>query len=388
MNIYKNNSRFKLYLSLAGLLIVFGSLIYTNQMIRLIEEKENDKMRLYASTLKQINQADLDDDLTFYLDILNSEKTIPSIVIDAGGKITQFNNLNEEKSKNSSYLERKLKKMKNHYKPIQINQASGSPHLLYYNSSYLIQLLKWYPFIQFTMITLFLTLAYYLFSQARKSEQDQVWVGMSKETAHQLGTPIFSMVGWLEYLKMSEDESVLSIVPEMEQDIERLKLITDRFSKIGSVPNLESHKLVPILNETIEYMKRRSPRKVKYESYYPQNAISVAIYPPLFNWVLENLIRNSLDAMDAKGTITVQLHTQQDKAIIDVKDTGKGITGNNKNIVFRPGFSTKKRGWGLGLSLAKRIIEEYHHGKIYVLESTKDVGTTFRIELDTQTETN
>ena len=388
MDIYRDNSKWKMILAVFAGIIIIASLIYTNFLAKKIESVERNKMELYANTLKKLDEAPEGDEVDFYFNILNSETTIPLIFVDNEGEIRDYKNLDPEKAEhengslNTKYLSMVLEKMSSGYEPITIDQPDGSTHFLYYRASQLLNLLKWFPYVQLFTIAIFLMTAYYLFSEARKAEQNQVWVGMSKETAHQLGTPISSMLGWVEYLKMSEDREIQSIVPEIEKDVSRLELITDRFSKIGSQPNLMEHNIINVVQESVDYMERRSPKKVEFSTKFQEKNITARIYPPLFNWVLENLIKNSLDAMDGKGKIHVQVHNDSPKICIDVSDTGKGIKGRNKNIVFRPGYSTKKRGWGLGLSLSKRIIKDYHHGKIYVLQSEKNKGTTFRIELN------
>ena len=387
MNIYRNNSKWKTILGIFAAIIIVASLIYTNFLAGKIERVEQNKMELYAKALKKLDEAQENEQVDFYFEILNSESTIPLIFIDNNGEIRDYKNLPAEKAEfedgsfNLEYLQKELEKMRTGYAPILLEQPEEGPHQLYYRGSELLRLLKWFPYVQLFTIAIFLATAYYLFSQARKAEQNQVWVGMSKETAHQLGTPISSIMGWVEYLKMSEDNEIQSIVPEIEKDVSRLELITDRFSKIGSRPSLEKHNIVDIVQDSVDYMERRSPKKVNFTTNYSTQVANVKLYPPLFNWVLENIIKNSLDAMDGKGNITVSIAEDANKILIDIADTGKGIKGRNKNIVFRPGYSTKKRGWGLGLSLAKRIINDYHHGKIYVLQSDKNKGTTFRIEL-------
>lgn len=381
MNTYNNSHRAKYILAIFAIVMIIASLVYTNFLARKLQKEEYKKMKLYAEALEKINDADTDDDLTFYFDVIN-EETIPLISVDDSGVISDYKNFIEFKTKQEDYLPKQLEKMKMQHEPITIELPGGSKQFLYYKDSKILVLLKWFPYIQLFVTTLFLYTAYFLFSQARKAEQNRVWVGMSKETAHQLGTPITALMGWIEYLKISHDEEVKSFVPEMEKDLKRLELIADRFSKIGSSPKLSSHDVVSIVRDSIEYMKLRSPKRVEYKTQLPHESIHVMLYPPLFNWVVENILKNALDALDGKGCIEVDLRQLEDEIIIDIKDNGKGIAVRNKNIVFKPGYSTKKRGWGLGLSLAKRIIEEYHYGRIFVLDSEKEKGTTFRIILN------
>jgi signal transduction histidine kinase len=273
-----------------------------------------------------------------------------------------------------------LKGLASENQPIQIDLGEGRTNYIFYGESDLLVKLRYYPYVQFGVIGLFLLIAYILFSTARKAEQDQVWVGMSKETAHQLGTPLSSLVAWNEHLaSIGVDEN---IVKEMQQDVKRLSTITDRFSKIGSQPTLVSESINNILKESIDYLKNRTSRNVMYHLELPQENVQANVSKPLFEWVIENICKNAVDAMEGKGTITVSLKDIPEGLIIDISDTGKGIPKSKFKTVFEPGYTTKSRGWGLGLSLTKRIIETYHEGRIFVLKSEPGKGTTFRIELD------
>lgn len=263
--------------------------------------------------------------------------------------------------------------------PIPIDLGEGETNYIFYAESELLTKLKYYPYIQFGVIGFFLLIAYVLFSTARKAEQDQVWVGMSKETAHQLGTPLSSLMAWNEHLlAMGVDENIVS---EMQQDVKRLNTITDRFSKIGSQPTMVQENVNEVLTNSIEYLKKRTSRNVHYELHLPEEIILAQLCTPLFDWVIENLCKNAVDAMDGKGKITVELFGVPEGFVINVIDTGKGIPKSKFNTVFEPGYTSKSRGWGLGLSLCKRIIETYHKGKIYVFNSEPNMGTTFRIEM-------
>jgi len=378
----QNLVNWRTILAIIASLIVLTSLFYTNFLARKIEKVERQKVRIYADTLQKINEAQEGEDVNFYFDILNQEKTIPIMEVNQTGEILSYNNLNEKKVEDLRWLERQKRLMKKAYAPIEIDLPDGEKHFYYYRGSRLLNQLKWFPFFQFGTIVLFLASAYYLFNQARKSEQNQVWVGMSKETAHQLGTPISSMMAWIELLKSSNDPEVQSIIPDMAKDINRLDLISDRFSKIGSKPQLTIHSVQDVLTNIFKYMERRSSKHITFELNLSDEPMNAMLYPALFDWVIENLVKNALDAIVGDGTIAVTLKKEGKKAVILVKDSGKGIGLRNKNMVFKPGYSTKKRGWGLGLSLSKRIIEDYHKGKLFVAQSEKNVGTTFRIEID------
>jgi two-component system, sporulation sensor kinase D len=278
-------------------------------------------------------------------------------------------------------LNAQLKAMAEHNDPIEVNVGEG-PCRIYYENSFLLQQLRYYPWVQFTAIGLFLLVAYFLFSTSRKAEQNQVWVGMSKETAHQLGTPLTALYGWVEYLR-STGASENAIV-EMNRDLDRLKVVTDRFSKIGSQPKLVSENVVVCVESILDYMKSRTSKNIAIGFSKSAEVMMVNLSKPLFEWVIENLIRNAIDAMDGKGEIQLDIQENQEEVMIDVSDTGKGIPKSKFKTVFKPGFTTKQRGWGLGLSLCKRIVELYHHGKIFVLTSQLDRGTTFRIILKKQ----
>ncbi len=276
-------------------------------------------------------------------------------------------------------LKQKLQELASQNQPIAVDLGNNQINYIFYAESKLLTQLKWYPYFQFAAIGLFLVIAYILFSTARKAEQDQVWVGMSKETAHQLGTPLSSLLAWIEHLKnIGVDESITN---EMHQDIQRLNTITERFSKIGSQPTLQLINVNEVLSTSISYLKSRTSRNTIYELQLPQENLYAHLSVPLFDWVIENLCKNAIDAMDGKGTLTIKLIDIPEALYIDITDTGKGIPKYKFKTIFEPGFTTKQRGWGLGLSLCKRIIETYHQGKIRVLESTLNIGTTFRIEL-------
>ncbi|MFN7911547.1 MAG: sensor histidine kinase [Bacteroidota bacterium] len=294
-------------------------------------------------------------------------------------KIIELGKIDSSEVNTASKLKAKLIELASQNAPIAVDLGANEINYIFYAQSNLLTQLKWYPYFQFGAIGLFLVIAYVLFSTARKAEQDQVWVGMSKETAHQLGTPLSSLLAWNEHLKsLGVDESITA---EMQHDIQRLITITDRFSKIGSQPTLELENVNEVLAKSVNYLKHRTSRNTHYELELPQDALYSRLCVPLFDWVIENLCKNAIDAMDGKGNLTVKLIDIPEALYIDITDTGKGIPKSKFKTVFEPGYTTKQRGWGLGLSLCKRIIETYHQGKITVLESEVQKGTTFRIEL-------
>lgn len=324
------------------------------------------------------------DDLieTFFSEVVTNSVSVPVIVTDSSHQnIMAFGNIDSVKMQNKLFVENKIRQMAKEIEPIQLQLPNSGLTYIYYQDSELLLQIRYYPFIQFTVVGLFFLIAYLLFSTARKSEQNQVWVGMSKETAHQLGTPLSSMMAWIELLKMKgiEDESVL----EIEKDIHRLQNITERFSKIGSPPKLEEENIVQIIYESIDYLNKRTSKKVKYIIHQNENLIITApINKNLFEWVIENLCKNAIDAMSGVGEIRIDIQEEKQGIIIDISDTGKGIAHPNFKTVFNPGFTSKQRGWGLGLSLSKRIIKDYHKGKIFVKSSIIGQGTTFRIVLN------
>jgi len=382
MDIYQKKSRWKLILFLAGLTIVLISLVYTNQIARQVAEEERAKAKLWADAITAASVID-ENCLTFVSNIIIDIKTIPVIITDETGRIGDFANLDPSRENDETYIQKQLEIMKDANSSIDI-EVLGVRQKLYYKNTHLLTMLQYFPFFQLGLISLFLGVGYWAFSSARRSEQNQVWVGMSKETAHQLGTPISSMVAWYEHLKIEAEgnEYQQGILKEFRKDIGRLELIAERFSKIGSKPTLEPINIYHTLEETFKYMKRRAPKSVKFD--YPdtsQAPMLAKINPPLFNWVLENLLKNALDASNGKGTISAEVFDDEDYLYIDISDTGKGIAPGKLRTVFQPGYTTKKRGWGLGLSLTKRIVENYHSGRIFVKESQLNQGTTFRIQL-------
>lgn len=304
----------------------------------------------------------------------------PVIITNADGtKILSYGNLDSTMMQNPEYVTRQLEVMRSENDPLEIDFMNTGKAYIYYRTSDLVEQMKYFPIIQIIVIALYLLIAYLLFSWAHRSEQNQVWAGMAKETAHQLGTPISSLMGWVELLKMQEEP--FPGTKEMEEDIERLQVVTDRFSKIGSIPVLEPTDIIPLIKDTMAYLQRRFSKKFEFDIRLPEESLVLPLVPSLFRWVLENLTKNAVDAMGDHGKITLELTESEEEVFIDLSDTGKGISKSQIKQVFKPGFTSKKRGWGLGLSLAKRIIEEYHKGKIFIKSTVVGQGTTFRIVL-------
>lgn len=378
----------KVILVIVAVLIAVISLIVSHRLIRDLEKEEQNKMEIWAEAMRTLNEADENTDLNLVLKVINENHTIPVIVMDSQGTIQSNRNIklpNKSKVDSVAYVQQLGRKLKASGKYIRIffNVPEEKEYIdVYYDDSFMLKRLSTYPYIQLGVVLIFVIVALFALLSSKKAEQNKVWVGLSKETAHQLGTPISSLMAWLAILKETYPDDTL--IPEIDQDVKRLQLIADRFSKIGSAPELELYSLSKVLQNVVAYMNRRTSKKIAIESQisFEGNDQLVLISPSLFEWVIENLCKNAVDAMGGVvGKIKISAFRESKKIVIEVSDTGKGIKKKDIKNVFRPGFTTKRRGWGLGLSLAKRIIEEYHNGKIFVKDSEKDKGTTFRIEL-------
>ena len=369
----------KTYLAVVALFIVSASLYYTSQLAQKLAEEEKKKVQELAGALKTLIRSDNIQETAFASNIIAQNTTIPLIILDDKGKISDSRNIDTVKAINPhKVVQEKLVEFKKTHQPIIADYGTGKEYV-YYGESYLLTQLRYFPYVQLGIIILFLLVVLVALSAANRNLQNQVWVGLSKETAHQLGTPLSSIEAWLELLR--ENDANNDAVTEMQKDLDRLKLVADRFGKVGSAPQLEEQNLVTRLEDIVAYMQRRSPNKVNIALHSKEKEVPVNISGPLFDWVMENLIRNALDAMDGKGKIDVTVTNSPQQVWIDVQDTGKGIPGHQVKRVFDPGFTTKKRGWGLGLSLSRRIVEKYHHGSIFVKQSEAGKGTTFRIIL-------
>lgn len=386
LNNYEVKRILKVVLLLFAFLIGFFSLWYTNNLVNKLEDQERQKIQTWANATRLIASPDYEGDLSFlYDEIIETNTTIPVILTDAQGKITGMRNIDSLKANDTAYLRAKIVEMRSENEPLEIEFYAGEIFTIYFENSLLLNQLRFYPYFQLGVIGLFLAVSYFAFSYSRTSEQNKVWAGLSKETAHQLGTPISSLLGWVDYLRDANSNIPRRVIDEFEKDIERLNLITERFSKIGSEPILAAANLLEVLNESIEYINSRTSEKVTIGIRNSEEfaKVSVFVNRPLFAWVIENLCKNAVDAMEGEGEIYVELIEHNGKVVFDVLDNGKGIPSNKFKTIFKPGFTTKKRGWGLGLSLVKRIIENYHNGKIFVKSSEVGKGTRFRIELKT-----
>lgn len=376
----------KIILVVAAILIAVASLVISHFLTRDLEREERNKVAIWAEAMRSLNNADENTDLNLVLKVINENNTIPIVVMDSQRRVQTFRNVSlhakshaDSLAQLSSIGRRSL--AGGNYIRIQLGEQPDADYIdVCYGESNMLRRLEIYPFVQLGVVLIFVVIAIFALLTSKRAEQNKVWVGLSKETAHQLGTPISSLMAWTEILKENYPDDPL--LPEMDKDVRRLQLIADRFSKIGSLPELVPSSLHEVMDHVIDYMDRRTSKKVKMVKDFPEHDIIVNMNASLFEWVIENLAKNAVDAMGGEpGTITLHVEEAGDKVAIEVSDTGKGIRKKDISNVFKPGFTTKKRGWGLGLSLAKRIVEEYHKGRIWVKSSELGKGTTFRIEL-------
>ena len=382
MDFYNRKNLWKIILLSFAFLIGATTLWYTESFLETLRNEERKKVEQWGSAMQMIISVKENSELTLASQILQSNTTIPVILTDANKNIIAHRNLSERISKDSVRLREKFMEMQAGRKPLTVSFGNDQTNYIYYQNSNLLRKLRLYPIILLVVISVFIAIAYIAFSRARKSEQNQVWNGLAKETAHQIGTPLSSLMGWIELMRMKEGNT--EMVQEMEKDLNRLNTITDRFSKIGSKPTMAPLNVAQVTEKAVQYLQSRVSKNIKITF---ENNLSAPhpcrLNAQLFSWVIENLIRNATDAIDKSGEIKVGISEINKGVCIEVSDTGKGIPLKLQRTVFRPGYSTKKRGWGLGLSLARRIIEDYHHGKIYVAHSELGKGTTFRISLIT-----
>lgn len=373
----------KIVLVVMAVVIALLSLGISHYLVKDLSREEEQKMTVWAEAMRSLNNASEDTDLNLVLTVINGNNTIPIVVVDKVGEVQTFRNIPMGKSVDTlAYLKEKVRVMRDSKEPIriQLDETVDSDYIdICYDDSLLLIRLASYPYVQLGVVLIFVVVAIFALLSSKKAEQNKVWVGLSKETAHQLGTPISSLMAWTEILrdKYADDE----LIPEMSKDVYRLQVIADRFSKIGSMPEPEEENLTEVLERVLVYIERRASNKVRIVRKFPSKELKVKINASLFEWVIENLCKNAIDAMDGQGVITLRATEADHKVIVEVEDTGKGIAKSHRKSVFTPGFTTKKRGWGLGLSLAKRIVEEYHKGRIFVKFSEVNKGTIFCVEL-------
>ncbi len=373
----------KIILVATAVIIAVASLVVSHFLVRDLADEEHRKMEVWAAAMRSFNMADENTDLELVLQVINENNTIPLIVVDKETNPLQERNLTVSgysEADSIHYIKAKAKQLHEAGRFIRIDLGGGDYNDVCYDDSVMLKRLTTYPYVQLGVVMIFVVIAIFALMTSKKSEQNKVWVGLSKETAHQLGTPISSLMAWTEMLKEQYPDDEL--IPEMDKDVKRLQLIADRFSKIGSLPEPVPSSLTEVMQHVVDYMRRRVSNKVQISMQCPEEDIIVKLNAQLYEWVIENLCKNAVDAMEGAGSIMLNVFREDEKVVTEVTDTGKGIAKKDIKNVFRPGFTTKKRGWGLGLSLAKRIVEEYHHGKIFVKCSEIGKGTTFRIELN------
>jgi len=377
--LYEISKRLKLIFILVAIAIVLVSTLFTNRLANSLAIEERKKVEIWAEAIHQSILESENTNVEIVMKIIEGNTTIPIIMTDANNKMISSLNIKEPKTHVAEFYTQEILRLKAKRPAIEVKLGKTIQYI-YYDDSLFLKQLVYFPYVQFGVIIVFLLVAFFAFSGTKKAEQNQVWVGLSKETAHQLGTPISSLLAWVDLLKMRHQEDKL--IGEMEKDVNRLRIIAERFSKIGSKPDLLIVSLNETLQNAVQYMSNRTSQKVAIQCHFPSDEqIFIHLNVPLFEWVIENLCKNAIDAMNGSGRIDLSIQQKNEEIIIDVKDTGKGIDKNKFKVIFTPGFTTKKRGWGLGLSLAKRIIEEYHGGKIFVKQSELNTGTVFRIIL-------
>jgi K+-sensing histidine kinase KdpD len=378
LKVFRYKTLWKSLLLLLAVFIGLGSLIYTEYLVSKLKVEERKNVQLWAEATRLISLPDTIQNVEFLSTIIETNNTVPVILTDESDSIISARNFDTHKTGDFRYIRMQLEKIREKNKPIKINLENGHFNLIYYKDSIILTMLIYYPYTQLGIIIFFIFVSYLAFRSSRKAEQNQVWVGMSKETAHQLGTPTSSLAGWIEILQNNYPE--VSITAELARDVERLEKVTERFSRIGSKPSLTKENVVLLITRTVDYLRSRTSSKVKFiDEFSSINEVIVPVNPALFEWVIENVSKNAIDAMEGNGEITIRIAETEKNAVIDISDTGKGIPKSAFNKIFNPGFTTKQRGWGLGLSLAKRIIEEYHNGKIFVRHSEVGKGSCIRI---------
>ena len=379
-SIYDKQLKSTILIVTISIILVSTFLYFSHKLVEELSAEEHTKVEIWAESMRILSTESGEGDIPLILKVLQSNNTIPVVLVDEHDNVQTFKNIDIPSRDSAIFLAKKVQELKAIDNKIVIPLSNVSFQYLYYDDSTLLKKLSYYPYIQLSVMTIFLIIVFFALKGAKRAEQNQLWVGLSKETAHQLGTPISSLMAWVELLKMKNADAYL--LNDMSKDIDRLKIIAERFSKIGSKPEIIPVDIVPTLQHAVNYIAKRTSAKVVVETKLPDEAVIVNLCVPLFEWVVENLCKNAIDAMDGMGKITLSLWTTPDEmVIIEVADTGKGIPKSKFKTIFRPGYTTKSRGWGLGLTLVKRIVEEYHEGRIFVKSSELNKGTVFCIEL-------
>jgi signal transduction histidine kinase len=390
---YRNNPKLKWIVLAVSSLISIGSIYYTNVLVDQLKERERQQVQLFAKAIEYTLNEPINSNILFVSEEIINKHSVPTILVDEKEKVIHFRNIEIDSTRSlkaiDAQLKRTLQSMAETYEPIVIPLKDPNTgeifetQKVYYKNSWLLTQLIAYPYIQLSVIAIFGFISYLAFNYSKAAEQNRVWVGLAKETAHQLGTPLSSLMAWIEVIREDPDMKDKGMVEELEKDVQKLRIVTERFSSIGSTPTLKKENVVTLINNVVNYLRPRVSSRIRMDVFTLSDNIQVMAHAPLFEWVIENLCKNGVDAMGSTGTIAIKiLRGNEGKVFIDVSDSGKGIPRSKIEMVFRPGFTTKMRGWGLGLALAKRIIETYHNGKIYVKSSEENEGTTFRIALD------
>jgi len=391
VDFYQYNSRIKWIVLIISVLISIGTIYYTNILVEQLKERERQQVELFAKALEDYFKEDLSTNIPLVTqEVLINNNSIPTIWITKEGEY-QYRNIRMDESwskeRKQRVLEKELAEMKRLFEPIKMSYQEQTGEFeeygfVYYKNSFLLTQLIYYPYVQLTVIALFAFIAYMAFNYSKAAEQNRVWVGLAKETAHQLGTPLSSLMAWIELIRDDPKFQDNNLVEELDKDVKKLQIVTERFSNIGSIPVLRAENVFYLVNNVVNYLRPRVSSKIHFEIESLSRNIEALVSAPLFEWVLENLCKNAVDAMGTHGVISIKILRGSDRLVfIDISDTGKGIPKSKIRTVFNPGFTTKRRGWGLGLTLAKRIIEVYHEGKITVKTSEENLGTTFRITL-------
>ncbi|HJA87860.1 MAG TPA: HAMP domain-containing histidine kinase [Candidatus Parabacteroides intestinavium] len=378
-SIYDSRQRLKYLFIIAAIFIAIASVFVSDLLIKDLAREEREKIEIWAEATRVLTSEDPSLNMNLILKIIQGNTSIPVMLCNDQDSVMNYKNIELPEKGADEYLRKKVEELKHKNQPLPIDMGDGTFQYLYYDDSINLKRLLVYPYAQLSVMAVFILLAFIALASTKRAEQNKVWVGLSKETAHQLGTPISSLIAWLEYLKLKDIDPAL--LAEMEKDVKRLEMIAERFSKIGSTPEPVPVDICQSISSALEYMQTRISSKVKISIEAPDHPVIVLMNNSLFAWVVENLCKNAVDAMEGQGSITFHVEEKGKNVRIDVTDTGKGILKSRFKTVFNPGYTTKKRGWGLGLSLVKRIVESYHGGKIFVKSSEIGKGTTFRIEL-------
>lgn len=395
MKFYRTNSNLKWIILAVSSLISIGSIVYTDRLVKELKARERQDVQLFARAIEYASKEDFNTNMVFVTEeIINKNYSVPLILTDTDGQVIFARNVKVDSTQSAERIQKQLRReaalMQTYYEPIIIelrdpsnNNEPYARQKVYYRNSRLLTQLTAFPYVQLSVIAIFAFISYLAFNYSKSAEQNRVWVGLAKETAHQLGTPLSSLMAWIEVLREDPELKKKGFVEELDKDVRKLRVVTERFSSIGSTPQLKPENIYHLISNVVSYLEPRVSSKINFEVYSLNEHIMAAVHAPLFEWVIENLCKNAVDAMGASGTVAIKvLRGGNRKVLIDISDTGKGIPKANQARIFKPGFTTKKRGWGLGLALAQRIIELYHNGRIFIKSSEENLGTTFRIELN------